>query len=183
MRYYKYKGTNQLQGSLENKALRAARQRMFLDAYAKTGSYTKAGQYAGIDIALHYYWLHKDPSYSERFEEASQCVGDVLEGVAIDRAVNGTLRGVYYKGEKVDTEIEYHDRLLTFVLKGAKPYKYADRVDLTSQGRSLSIIIGGHDAATPAQQSTDSEPDDIDDQEIAKLIRQLEAEDAANDVV
>ena len=167
-------------GSLENKALREARQRQFLDTYAMTGSFTKAANAAGIDLAVHYYWLHKDPTYSERLEEASQRVGDMLEDVAIDRAANGTPRGVYYKGEKVDTEIEYHDRLLTFVLKGAKPYKYADRVDLTSQGRSLSIIIGGHDAAAPTQQASDMESDGIDDAEIADMIRQLEAEDQAN---
>jgi hypothetical protein len=45
----------------------------------------------------------------------------MLESVAYQRAVNGVEKAVWYQGEKVGTEIEYSDRLLSEMLKARVP--------------------------------------------------------------
>lgn len=122
---------------------RGNQQRKLLMAYARCGSISKAWAQAEVSAPNHYKWLKEDPSYREVFQEAQDQVGDMLEDVAIGRAVDGIERPVFYQGEVCGYVREYSDGLLKFLLKGAKPHKYQDRIDLTSRGHSLNIIIDG----------------------------------------
>lgn len=74
------------------------------------GNRTRAAEMAGIDRKTHYDWLQDDPEYPARFAKAMEQAGDALEDVAFDRAMGG------------DTT------LVIFLLKGAKPEKYRERV-------------------------------------------------------
>lgn len=65
---------------------------------------------------------------------------DLLEEEAFHRAVEGRDVEIYYKGEKVGTKKIYSDRLLAFLLKGAFPDKYKDRVLQENVGDGSSEI-------------------------------------------
>ena len=71
-------------------------------------------------------WLKDDPLIAERVENAKNVGAMRLESAAIERAVYGVDRGVYYKGELIDTEKEYSDKLLELLLKKRLPQVFAD---------------------------------------------------------
>ena len=56
-------------------------------AKLKGANITQAAQLAGIDRATHYKWLHSDPKYKERAENAFQELIDSLESVAYTMAM------------------------------------------------------------------------------------------------
>ena len=58
--------------------------------------------------------------------------GDVLEDEAVRRAKEGVEEPVYQGGKLVGHVQKYSDTLLIFLLKGAKPQKYGDKVRHTN---------------------------------------------------
>lgn len=114
----------------------------FLEAYAVTGIVTIAARQAAEALGkdyrrirnMHYEYLKKDEDYRQAFEIAHLEAIDHLEAEARRRAVEGTERPIYYKGRKVGAFREYSDQLLMFLLKGAAPEKYADRVKQEHSG-------------------------------------------------
>lgn len=94
----------------------------------RLGTITKAAQSVEIDRSTHYYWLENDEEYAIAFRRAEQMAADLLEEEAWRRAVEGDERPIYSKGKKIGSVRNYSDGLLTFLLKGAKPEKYKDRV-------------------------------------------------------
>lgn len=110
----------------------------FLDVYGKVGTITAAAQGAGITRKTHYLWLKDDDKYSDAFQEKTEEAGERLEQEARRRAVAGTDKPIVYQGEisrdkegKPVTIKEYSDTLLIFLMKGAMPNKYGDRVKHT----------------------------------------------------
>ena len=62
---------------------------------------------------------------------AQECAADVLEAEACRRAVEGVEKPVgWYKGEPGGYVREYSDILTIFLLKGLRPEKYRDRVEM-----------------------------------------------------
>ena len=55
-------------------------------------------------------------SFRTAWSEAVRIAGDRLKSVAFDRAVNGTVRRRYYRGQVIDEERVYDNRLLTYLL-------------------------------------------------------------------
>ena len=104
-----------------------AKKRAFLDAYAETGTIKRAAEIAGIERKSHYLWLEKDPEYVEEFKSAREQAGDSLEQEARRRAIEGVPEPVWYRGQIVGEIQKYSDTLLIFLLKGAKPEKYAEK--------------------------------------------------------
>jgi hypothetical protein len=113
---------------------RDAKRTAFLAAFRKTASVRCAAKAARIDRTLHYIWLTEDPEYRQAFEQAREEAAQVLEDEAVRRAYNGTLKPVFYQGEKVDAVIEYSDALLMFLLKGRRPEVFRDRADIEHSG-------------------------------------------------
>lgn len=111
------------------------KQAAFLAAYAVSGLIGKAAKAAGCDRSSHQYWLDNDPEYPAKFSSAQDDANEVLEAEARRRAVQGTERMKFYKGEpiidprtkKPYIEHEYSDRLLELGLKAHLPEKYTDR--------------------------------------------------------
>lgn len=99
----------------------------FLNLYVSFGTIGKAAEKAGIARQTHYDWLNSDDSYKVAFEKAREMTGDILEDEAMRRAM-GYEEPVFYKGKKVGTRIVYSDFLMKFLLQGAKPDKYKERV-------------------------------------------------------
>jgi hypothetical protein len=69
-------------------------------------------------------WMKDDKDVQAQITEAERVGALSLQSAAIQRAVHGVEKGVYFKGERVDTEIQYSDGLLTTLLKGRLPEIY-----------------------------------------------------------
>lgn len=103
----------------------------FLAAYAETGTVSCAAKAAGIDRRNHGVWL-TDPVYKRAFQSAVEEAADNLEREARRRAVEGVEEPTgWYKGSPGGFVRKYSDVLLIFLLKGARPEKYKDRVEQT----------------------------------------------------
>lgn len=110
------------------------KEREFLEALASTCSVAKACTIAKITRQRVYEWREEDPDFAIAWERAKQLGADVLEDEAVRRAHQGIGKPIYYKGELVDTVREYSDTLLIFLLKGAKPDIYKDRISSEVSG-------------------------------------------------
>jgi hypothetical protein len=66
-------------------------------------------------------WMKDDKEFATAITEAERVGALSLQSAAIKRAVHGVEKGVYFKGERVDTEVQYSDGLLTTLLKARLP--------------------------------------------------------------
>ena len=105
------------------------KQAAFLAALAEVGNITVAARAAQIDRRLHYDWMAIDPGYPGRYRDAVHQAGEALEAEARRRAVDGVPEPIFYKGEPIGAVRKYSDTLLIFMMKGAMPHKYRDRVE------------------------------------------------------
>lgn len=99
-----------------------------MSALAETGNVTLAASAAGVNRATPYRWRQDDPDFARAWEDAMEAAADKLEQEAWRRAVEGVEEPVYRGGKLVGTVRKYSDTLLIFLLKGARPHKYQDRV-------------------------------------------------------
>ena len=100
------------------------KQRAFLAAYIEIGNITGAAKMAHISRTNHYEWFKENEDYNEAFTQAEEAAADRLEEEAWRRAVEGTVKPVFYKGQQVGGIREYSDTLLIFLLNGMRPEKY-----------------------------------------------------------
>lgn len=132
-----------------------AKRDAFLAAFAELGTLTYAAKSAGTDRSSHYYWMEHDPEYPVLFAEAAHKANDALEAEARRRAVVGTDKPVYQGKELVGTIREYSDTLLIFLMKGALPSKYRERIDITmdvtAEARRLAQELGLSEADVLAE--------------------------------
>ncbi len=95
---------------------------------------------AKVGRSSHYRWLEEHPDYHEAFELAKECAADVLEAAAYRRAVTGWDEPAgWYKGEAGGMVRKYSDVLLMFLLKGIRPDKYRDRMEVRGAFANLDI--------------------------------------------
>lgn len=106
----------------------ALRKKAMLTTFAECGNVTQACKIANIGRTTHYEWMRDDPDYVKAFNDALEQAADRLEQEARRRAVEGTSKPVFYKGEECGYIQEYSDTLLIFLLKGARPEKYRDNI-------------------------------------------------------
>jgi hypothetical protein len=127
-----------------------SKKRAMLLAYAETGRVREACRAAQVDHKLHYYWQRTDPAYAAAYEEAQRIAGELLEEEAIRRAhgweeTHYTLHGTPY------TVTKHSDTLLIFLLKGAMPAKYGDKVTHTGKDGGPIDVRGLADLLTHAR--------------------------------
>lgn len=141
------------------------KKRVFLQAYSLCGIVKLAAKAAGVTPNTHYGWM-QDPSYCEQFRKAQDAYSEILEEAARQRAVKGIRKYKFHKGEPIMDprdpskpyyEIEYSDALLALLLKGAKPEKYRERVDLSGAVANKNL-----------------EPKDMTDEQLLALIEQCQ---------
>lgn len=112
----------------------------FLVAYQETGNVRLACTVAKVGRSSHYRWLEEDPLYREALELAKNAAADLLEAEAHHRAVEGIEKPTgWYKGKPGGFVREYSDLLLIFLLKGARPEKYRDRVEVRGALASIDV--------------------------------------------
>jgi len=132
------------------------KQRACLNAYKETGgNITRAAECVGITRQTHYDWLESDPEYVEEFKKAEQEAADRLEEEARRRAVEGWEEPVFHKGKVVGAVRKYSDALLIFLLKGAKPEKYKERVANEHSGKVEADVKVYHDLRKLSKEELD----------------------------
>lgn len=113
----------------------------FLDALAKTGNISKSAKAARISRKRVYELRDAAPDFAEAWNEALETAVDTLEAEAWRRAARGVRKPAgWYQGVPGGYIQEYSDTLLMFLLKGNRPEKYRDNLDITSKGDKLPVI-------------------------------------------
>lgn len=113
-----------------------SRKRIFLSCLRITGNVRSAATAAKIGRTTHYAWLKSDPDYAEAVQDAYDDAIDGLEAEAVKRAKDGVEELVLHQGKPVMIDDvnggqkplirkKYSDLLLIFMLKAARPQKYA----------------------------------------------------------
>ena len=105
----------------------------FVSELAETGQVKKACEAAGITRRVAYYWRYQHAEFGLAWKNAMKIAVSVLEDEAHRRAHDGVEEPIYHLGKCVGTVHKYSDTLLIFLLKGADPNKYRDRVALTGE--------------------------------------------------
>lgn len=103
----------------------------FLDAFAQSGIKLVGARAANIDVSTVNRWMEHDELFAIEFNQAKRDACDRLEAEAHRRAVLGVQKAIYNRGRVVGMVTEYSDTLLIFLMKGAMPGKYRERVSLT----------------------------------------------------
>jgi hypothetical protein len=87
-------------------------------------------------------WMKDDADVRAALTEAERVGALALQSEAIRRAVNGVEKGVYFKGERVDTETVYSDGLLQTLLKGRMSETFGkDAEGLAITGNNVQVNI------------------------------------------
>lgn len=119
--------------------IRQAKKRAYLKALEQAGTITIAADAVGINRTTPQAWRATDPDFVIAEQTALNSFADRLEKEAVRRAVEGVRKKKFTaKGEPVFdpetgdqyVEREFSDTLLIFMLKGARPDKYKDRLDV-----------------------------------------------------
>lgn len=113
----------------------AKKAKAFLDALADTCNVTKSCEIANIPRISAYNWRNHIPEFAAAWEEAKKVGVERLEDEATRRATEGDEDVRYDKdGNIIGVTRKYSDTLLIFLLKGAKPDKYRERVSSEISG-------------------------------------------------
>jgi hypothetical protein len=87
-------------------------------------------------------WMKDDKEVRAAIVEAERVGALALQSEAIRRAVHGVEKGVYFKGERVDTEMQYSDGLLTTLLKGRMSETFGKEAEgLAITGNNVQVNI------------------------------------------
>jgi len=88
----------------------------------------------GITRKTAYKLRQRLPDLAERWAEAIEAGTDYLEDEARRRAAEGVSKPVFYQGEQCGSVQEFSDTLLIFLLKGRRPEKFRDNINLDVSG-------------------------------------------------
>lgn len=96
----------------------------FLEALRQSANVSHACQSIGVSRRAAYDRRNQDAIFAAAWDGAVQEAVDELEAEARRRALEGTTRPVFYKGEECGGIQEYSDVLLIFLLKHLRPEVY-----------------------------------------------------------
>lgn len=121
---------------LTNLTLKRDWKKAFLDSLSKSPNVTKAAKAAQFTRQRMYQLRDEDPDFAAEWDSALQEAMDNAEGETYRRAVKGTLKPVFHKGEEVGKIREYSDTLLMFWLKAHRPEIYKETVRNEMTGKN-----------------------------------------------
>jgi hypothetical protein len=129
----------------------AERRVLFLDRLAEHGSVRAACRAASMSREAVRRLRARAPAFDAAYREAMAQNVAVLADAVFDRAIHGSERPVYYKGELVGTRTVHHDALACYLLRVRDPLNYApiDELDRWQKHRPLEP------AAAPAPALSD----------------------------
>jgi hypothetical protein len=117
------------------------KKKRFLELLKETANITKSCEAVGISHNCYRDHYKADAEFRELADEAYEYAGDLLEQEARRRAFEGVDKPVFYQGDVCGAIREYSDTLLIFLLKGAKPSKYAERVIHKIDPKEIDSLI------------------------------------------
>lgn len=106
---------------------------------AQNGNVTQAAAAAGVDRAYVYAYRNRHPDFAAAWESAYQSAVDGLEREAWRRATDGTDEPVFYQGDVCGHVRKYSDQLLIELLRGHRPKRYRQRVEITVREEAEKI--------------------------------------------
>lgn len=109
------------------KGVTEPRKQAFIFALTATGSRSRACRATKVGYNTVWQWNRDDPAFAKAYVKAMEIASDRIEDEAIRRATEGVIEPVFQAGKLVGSVRRFSDHLLTVVLKGAKPEKYADK--------------------------------------------------------
>ena len=153
---------------MSNDTILQAKKDAFLNAFGLIGTVSAAARATGVARQTHYDWM-KIKEYAEAFARKTIEAAERLEEEARRRAVAGVDRPLTYQGQitmvrdqngkpildpntgkqQPVTVKDYSDTLLIFLMKGAMPQKYRDKIEHSGpRGGPIPIegtilVIGG----------------------------------------
>jgi hypothetical protein len=117
------------------------KRKQFIEILSKTGRVSAASRAVGYTSSNFLRKVRKeDEDFALEWDMALEAAADHLAEVAIERAENGTLEPVYYKGDVVGHKVNYSDSLLMFVLRKLDP-SYRDSAGRGETNLNFGIAI------------------------------------------
>jgi len=133
------------------------KQRAFLTAFSETPSIPEAAVKSGVTSYQVARWRKHDAEFEKHFQDAKKLGIEYAEHVAWKRSLDGVDEPVYQGGQLVGTKRAYSNALLMFMLKGAAPEKYRDRVEHSGpDGGPIEVVTEVRRVVVPVQ--VDTEP-------------------------
>jgi hypothetical protein len=114
---------------------------LFLMELKASCNITVSAEKIGFTRQCMYDHKKKDKLFSDAWDNALDEGIDLLEKKAQDRAFNGVEKKIFFKGEKVDTQVEYSDGLTTFLLRAHRPEKYAKEAAVNINTPAGVIVV------------------------------------------
>jgi len=105
-----------------------------LDLLRRGLTVSYAIQTLGLGRRAPYTLKEKSPTFAREWAEAIKAGTDFLEDESRRRAIDGVTKPVFYKGLECGSVQEYSDGLLQFLLKGRRPEKFRENIDLDVSG-------------------------------------------------
>jgi hypothetical protein len=90
----------------------AARQRLYIETLAETGSVHLSAKAAGLSARSAYALRVRSPAFSAAWDAAQQLAVGRLSALAFDRAIHGRIEQVYHQGDLVGEKRVPSERLL-----------------------------------------------------------------------
>ena len=132
----------------------AARQRLFLETLAETGSVHLASGNARLSARSAYRLRTRSPAFARAWDTALQLSVGRLSAIAFDRALNGRTEQIFRDGDLIAERRVPSDRLLTWLLARLDPKRFAlpweQRGDADPQAEAVAAWNDRLDAITDA---------------------------------
>ena len=103
----------------------AARQRIFIEALAETGSVHLAARSAGLSARGAYALRVRSAPFAAAWDKAQQLAVGRLSALAFDRAIHGRVEQVYCDGALIGEKRVPSERLLMWLLSRLDPARFA----------------------------------------------------------
>jgi hypothetical protein len=103
----------------------AARQRLFLESLAETGSVHLAARSAGLSGRSAYALRVRSGGFAAAWDAAQQLAVGRLSALAFDRAIHGRVEQVYRDGELIREKQVPSERLIMWLLPRLDPKRFA----------------------------------------------------------
>ena len=103
----------------------AARQRLYIETLAETGSVHLSARAAGLSARSAYALRVRSPAFSAAWDAAQQLAVGRLSALAFDRAIHGRVEQIYHHGELVGEKRVPSERLLMWLLSRLDPKRFA----------------------------------------------------------
>jgi hypothetical protein len=137
------------------------RRTAFLETLSKTANVTAAAATVGKSTSGAYQLRQRDRKFAADWDRAIESAMDQLVAVALERALNGTMKEVVRgSGETVSIR-EYSDRLLMFMLSQRRPQAYSrlagPQGDIASERAVAGEMLRRARAIAGTQASIDQE--------------------------